>query len=196
MDSHCLILNKQLTTHTHPCIMPHHFRYGPGDSGTVTESTPIPDPSSSPRSERLAKAEQASLQKGGCALRLAGLYNLNRGAHNYWLTSATEVTGGPDGIINLLHYEDAAASCLAALRVGQSVCKGKIFLISDGHPVSRRQICEYAMKANIYKDSTMPPFAGGECFALGKVYDGSESNRLLKWSPQYASFDEFMTLQG
>lgn len=170
--------------------------YGPGDSGTVTESTPIPVPYGSPRTERLAKAEDACLQKSGCAVRLAGLYNLNRGAHNYWLTSGKEVTGAPDGIINLLHYEDAAASCLAAIRAGPSVCSGKIFLMSDGHPISRRGICESGLKAKLYKDCTMPTFAGGDCFALGKIYDGRESNRLLQFTPKYSSFDEFMTAQS
>jgi len=167
--------------------------YGPGDSGTVTEATPIPDPSTSPRIERLARAEEACRKEGGCCLRLAGLYNLNRGAHNFWLTSGKEVTGAPDGIINLLHYEDAAASCLATIRAGPAVCQGKVFLMSDGHPVTRRQICEFGLKANIYKDCAMPSFAGGDCFALGKIYDGSVSNKLLQWTPKYASFDEFMT---
>jgi nucleoside-diphosphate-sugar epimerase len=104
------------------------------------------------------------------------------------------VTGAPDGIINLLHYEDAAASCLAAIRAGPSACLGKIFLMSDGHPISRRGICESALKAKMYKDYSMPIFAGGECLGttLGKIYDGSESNRLLKFSPKYSSFDEFM----
>jgi hypothetical protein len=172
------------------------YSYGAGDIGTVTESSPIPESDRSPRTERLAKAEDASLQKGGCCVRLAGLYNLNRGAHNYWLTSGNEVTGAPDGIINLLHYEDAAGSVLAAIRAGPSVCLGKIFLMSDGHPISRKEICESGLKAKCYKDYSMPIFAGGECFALGKIYDGSESNRLLQFSPKYSSFDEFMTLHS
>jgi nucleoside-diphosphate-sugar epimerase len=170
--------------------------YGAGDYGTVTESTPIPESNRSPRTERLASAEEKSLQKGGCCVRLAGLYNLNRGAHNYWLTSGNDVTGAPNGIINLLHYEDAAASCLAAFRAGPSVCSGKIFLMSDGHPISRKGICESALKSKSYKDYSMPTFVGGECVALGKIYDGSESNRLLKFSPKYSSFDEFMISQS
>jgi hypothetical protein len=174
------------------------YSYGAGDLGTVTESTPLPVEGRTSRTERLAKAEDAVLQKGGCCVRLAGLYNLNRGAHNYWLTSGNEVAGAPDGIINLLHYEDAAASCLAAFRAGPSVCSGKIFLMSDGHPISRKGICESGLKAKLYKDYSMPVFAGGECtaLALGKIYDGSESNRLLKFSPKYSSFDEFMISQS
>jgi nucleoside-diphosphate-sugar epimerase len=109
------------------------------------------------------------------------------------MTSGKEATGPPDGIINLLHYDDAAASCLAAIRAGSSVCSGKIFLISDGHPISRKGICESALKAKAFKDSSMPIFGGGECYALGQIYDGSESNRQLQFSPKYSSFDEFMT---
>jgi hypothetical protein len=29
--------------------------------------------------------------------------------------------------------------------------------------------------------------------ARGKVYDGRWSNQALRWTPTYASFDEFMT---
>jgi hypothetical protein len=70
--------------------------------------------------------------------------------------------------------------------------------MSDGHPISRKGICESGLKAKSYKDYSMPVFAGGECVALGlgKIYDGSESNRLLKFSPKYSSFDEFMISQS
>jgi nucleoside-diphosphate-sugar epimerase len=175
------------------CCLRYSYSDGAEDLDTVTESTPTaPLSSRSPRTKQIIKAEDACLQKGGCCVRLAGLYHLNRGPHNYWMTSGNEVTGAPDSIINLLHYDDAAASCLAAIRAGPSVCSGKIFLMSDGHPISRKGICESALKSKAFKDSSMPIFAGGECFALGHIYDGSESKRLLQYSPKYSSFDEFM----
>ena len=61
--------------------------YGGGNdvdvSPIVTESSPLPsDPT--PRVERLIKAENEVLkQEGGSVMRLAGLYLLSRGAHNY-----------------------------------------------------------------------------------------------------------------
>lgn len=150
------------------------------------------DSSDSPRITRLVNAELACLTAGGCCLRLAGLYDLQRGAHNFWLTKQL-VQSSPDGIINLLHYEDAAAACLAALRAGSSVCRNQAFLISDGHPMSRYAICQSALKAKVYRDYEIPTFDGSDQpWALGKIYDGMESNRQLNWKPMYESFDAFM----
>lgn len=168
-------------------------RYGPGDSGVVNEASALADTESSPRVARLVNAERAVLSAGGCCLRLAGLYNLQRGPHNFWLTKEA-VESSPDGIINLLHYDDAASACLAVLQAGPTVCRGKAFLISDGHPISRYNICASALKATAYKEYPMPQFTGGEDqpWALGKVYDGSQSNFALAWTPKYKSFDAFM----
>jgi nucleoside-diphosphate-sugar epimerase len=165
-------------------------RYAQENGETVTEDSPTGD---SPRMIRLLDAERAALAAGGCVLRLAGLYNLERGAHNYWL-SASEIVGGPDGIINLLHYEDAASACMAALLAGPQQ-QQRLFLISDGNPMTRRQICEYALSAAVYKEKSMPMFAPaqeGKLFTIGKVYDGSKSNQLLNWKPVYPSFAAFM----
>lgn len=170
--------------------------YGSGNGETVNESSPTADPSANPRIARLVNAERVCTDNGGCSLRLAGLYNINRGAHNYWLLSGKDVQGREDGIVNLLHYDDAASACLAALKAGPSVVSGKTFLISDGHPTTRKGICQGARKARVYADKPMPNFVGGEGDPLGKVYDGSYSNEALKWKPKYASFDEFMASQA
>ena len=45
----------------------------------------------------------------------AGLYNSLRGPHTYWLKNGT-VDGNADGIVNMLHYEDAATAVIAALQ--------------------------------------------------------------------------------
>lgn len=171
-------------------------RYGPGgDKNTVTETSPLADPNDSPRIARAIQAEQNVRNAGGCCVRLAGLYNLQRGPHNFWLTSGKGVSGGPNGLINMLHYDDAAGACLAALKAGPEVVSGKDFLISDGNPISRRGICESALKNKIYDAYAMPEFKGSDdpLLALGKVYDGSVSNRMLNWKPKYESFDAFMS---
>lgn len=125
---------------------------------------------------------------------MAGLYDLQRGPHNYWITSEKGIPSSPDGIINMLHYDDAASACLAALKAGPTVCKGKCFLISDGHPSTRNEICQSALKASAYKGYGMPKFTGGDDqpVDLGKVYNGSASNAALKWSPKNKSFEQFM----
>ena len=173
-------------------------RYGPGTTNTVTESSPLADLNDSPRIGRLVHAEKACLDAGGCCLRLAGLYSLERGPHNFWLTSGKSVSGSPNGIVNLLHYDDAASACLAALQAGPAVCHGKAFLISDGHPMTRMQICKSALKAKVYENYQMPDFLASEdaLLALGKIYDGTASNQALNWKPKYESFDAFMSSQS
>jgi len=172
-------------------------RYGPGEDGsTVDEQTPLADPESNPRAARLVNAEAAVLANGGCTLRLAGLYNLDRGAHNFWLSSGKPVGGRSDGIVNQLHYDDAAGSVLAALRAGPAVVSGKPFLISDGNPMSRREICVSALKAEKYQGMSLPDFLGTDSDPKGKTYDGSVSNKALNWSAQYESFDAFMMSQS
>lgn len=168
--------------------------YGPGDGEVVSESSPLPDSSlASARSMRLVKAEENVLSRKGGVLRLAGLYTLERGAHNYWLEKGDgTVKGSSDGIINLLHYDDAAGACLSALRAGPSIVGGKVFLISDGHPTTREGICASALKSKKYKESKMPSFGKSDDAGKGKIYDGSRSNLALQWEPVHESFDKFM----
>ena len=73
------------------------------DGEIVNESSATLDPETNPRSGRMIYAEQETIALGGCALRLAGLYTLERGAHSYWLKKCQEsgVQGRPDGIVNL-----------------------------------------------------------------------------------------------
>ena len=176
-----------------------------------------------PRALRMLHAENAVLSMGGCALRLAGLYSLDRGAHNYWLekfggssssSSSTNnddnnnyeipgtVPSRGDGIINLLHYEDAASAVISALMVGPNVNSRRVFLISDGHPLTRKQICTNARQHVRYDGFGMPLFIDDDDVVVkttdggvgkGKVYDGRKSNDALQWKPKYPSFDEFMT---
>jgi hypothetical protein len=178
-------------------------------SPIVTESSPLPT-SITPRIEKLVKAENEVLkQKGGSVLRLAGLYLLDRGAHNYWLgdtaeLAKTEIAGRGEGVINLLHYDDAAGSAVAALKrtiqsgdgdTQDASQGGKIFLVSDGHPLTRQQICESSLKNKRYADRTIPKFLGSKENGdpIGKVYDGSYTNDFLNWKPKYESFDKFMS---
>ncbi|KAL7552933.1 hypothetical protein ACHAWF_016187 [Thalassiosira exigua] len=169
--------------------------YEGADGETVDETHPTLDPEANPRQGRMVYAEREAVGAGGCALRLAGLYTLERGAHNYWLERCQEsgVQGREDGIVNLLHYDDAASACLAALAAGPAVTSGKTFLISEGNPTTRKGICESALKHDRYAGYAMPKFNGGPGDPRGKIYDGTKTNEALKWKPVYNSFDEFMT---
>jgi nucleoside-diphosphate-sugar epimerase len=173
------------------------YSYAGADGEIVTEMSPTDDPESSPRVAKLVHAEAVCLKSGGCCLRLAGLYTLERGAHSYWLKSGKEIQGRKDGIINLLHYDDAAGACLAALKVGATVTASRVFLVSDGNPTTRRGIVDSALKSKLFSGMADPGFLGtkGEGDAMGKIYDGSFTNQALKWKPRYPSFDHFMSTQ-
>jgi len=165
--------------------------YGPGENNVVTETSPTADPESSPRIARAVEAEQVVRNAGGCCLRLAGLYTLDRGPHSFWLAKG-EVGSGPNGLINMLHYDDAAGACVAALLAGSSVCAGQTFLVSDGNPLTRQEICESARKHPKYNAMAMPTFDESDT-TRGKIYDGSVTNKALNWQPKNESFDSFFS---
>lgn len=75
---------------------------------------------------RLHAAEEAVLSKGGNVIRLAGLYTISRGPHEYWLRRVARgggvIQGSGDSMINLLHYEDAASAVISLMhRPGDDV---------------------------------------------------------------------------
>ncbi len=84
------------------------------------------------------------LESGGTVLRLGGLYHLRRGAHNYWVCSGkSPFASSPDGLINLIHYDDAADAVLCALKEkpgGEEGRKRQLYLVTDGVPISRKEI--------------------------------------------------------
>lgn len=107
------------------------------------------------------------LTRGGAAVRLAGLYLAKRGPHSYWMTLKT-IDSPADGLINMVHYEDAAkAVVLAALYNAGKVSSAldainpdktfqPIFLVSDDKPLTRKEICEATLQSGLYPDASMP----------------------------------------
>ena len=63
-------------------------------------------------------AENAALAAGGTVLRLAGLYTLRRGAHIFYLKANTDIKTRADGLVNQIHYSDAATLAVSALLRG------------------------------------------------------------------------------
>lgn len=154
--------------------------YAESEGGVVREDSAT---EGSARSARLLDAERIVLARGGTVLRLAGLYTPERGAHNYWL-SQEKIDQWGGGLINLLHYEDAASGAVAAIRAKLGA---KILLLSDEEPLSRSQIVEAALKSSLYAGKRPPTFtqpAGPK----GKVYDVRLTRSLIEWTPKYPSF--------
>ena len=69
-----------------------------------------------------------------------------QGAHNYW-KSGTEFPSRPHGLINLIHYNDAADLLVACLCTGgRAAVAGQVLLASDGEPVTRQEIADTATR--------------------------------------------------
>ena len=64
----------------------------------------------------------------------------DRGAHNFWLTKVRESASAPNGLINLLHYDDAASAVVAAFEAAEDL-RQEVFLVSDGAPLRLKELC-------------------------------------------------------
>ena len=162
------------------------------DAAVTTEETPTIPLGSSPRSDVLLRAEAAVLAAGGCVLRLAGLYTLTRGAHTYWLAQQS-VPSRPDGVLNLLHYDDAATAALAALAARQ---RGRVFLACDGAPITRAQLMASVLASGLFPPGSRAPEFAATTGPLGKRLNCDASRRDLGWEPQFPSFTTFLSAQA
>ena len=97
-----------------------------------------------------AERRKVVLDAGGVVCRLAGLYHSQRGAHKYFIKTP-RLDSRADALVNLIHYEDAAELCIAAL---MSHTKSTVFLGTDGVPVTREAIARLAVNSGA---TTTPP---------------------------------------
>jgi len=157
--------------------------FAPRQAGTTT--TP-------PRSRRRCACGAAVTAAGGAVVRLAGLYLLERGAHNAYLGMET-VKGRADGLINQVHYADAASAVVAALQRAQA---GDTLVAADDAPLTREQICTVARLVSPFDARPMPAFEGGEAArggaGTGKVIDCSYTREAVGWAPRYRTFADFI----
>lgn len=165
---------------------------------------------------RLIAAEEAVLSREGIAVRLAGLYNDNRGPHTYWIKLAKEgkvIESNADGFVNMIHYDDAASIVITAVESGKTydfkylmICtqfkinikltiiiglRSKILIGVDEEPITRQEICASALASKLFPDAPMPQFTSPTGL-VGKRCDGSYTKTLLNWSPKYQSFRKYM----
>jgi len=149
------------------------------------------------RGGAILAAEEAVLSSGGVAIRMAGLYTRNHGPHNFWLKGGkSEYPSAPNGLINLIHYDDAARIVVAALTRGANASSkegGKLYIASDGVPISRRDICQASIQCPDYKECAMPTFTGDETLVDGKKYDTTKAKTELEWGPKFTPFAKFMS---
>lgn len=155
------------------------------------EDSPVYEIGTNPRVDRLLKAEKVVLDAGGSVCRLAGLYHSERGAHKYFLKTP-KLDSRADALVNLIHYEDAASLCVAALA---SKSKSSVFLGTDGVPVTRGDIAKLSIESGAYKDAVSPEFTAVDG-PMGRSMTNPRTRSSLGWSPKYESFQAFMTSHG
>ena len=64
-----------------------------------------------------------------------------RRAHGFLKTPT--IKSSPDGIVNLVHYEDAAAAVVDSRRAADGTSEGgEVFLATDGAPITRKDMVE------------------------------------------------------
>lgn len=119
--------------------------WGRLDGLAVDESTP-PHPD---REAGRVLLEAEALLRGhrlgpGTALRLAGIYGPGRLPRVDDLRSGAALAADPDSWLNLIHVDDAAAVVMA---VADHAGPGPLYVVSDGHPVRRREF--YARLASL-----------------------------------------------
>lgn len=167
----------------------------------------------SDKSTKLISAEEAVLRRGGSVMRLSGLYTESRGPHTFWLRKGAAgevVAGAADGLINMLHYEDAAHAVVCAAltspkqkkttrfdmnNVEQLDGDGEVYIAVDDEPVSREEICRSALASGLFPSAAMPQFASA-VGPEGKIVDSSITRGLIGWQPAKPSFRVFMRRLG
>ncbi|KAL8515546.1 hypothetical protein ACS0TY_014290 [Phlomoides rotata] len=160
--------------------------YDCSDNGFCDEDTPDVPIGRSARTDKLLESEKVVMEAGGCVVRLAGLYKVDRGAHSYWLEKGTSDIR-PDHILNLIHYEDAASLSIAILK---KKLHGRIFLGCDNHPLSRQEVMDLVNRSGKY-GKKFEAFTGTSD-PLGKKLNNSKTRAEVGWEPKYPSFAQFL----
>ena len=115
--------------------------YGGDDGGWVDEESPVDPPTESGAACRDAEqllADHATRRGGAIVLRYAGLYGPGRIMRQESLRRGDPVVGAAGKYLNFVQIDDAAAVAVRAL---DGVTPGglDLFLVSDGHPVTRAE---------------------------------------------------------
>jgi nucleoside-diphosphate-sugar epimerase len=134
--------------------------YAEQEGGWVDESSPASPVRESGRALAAAEAALAAHCLGGLGiiLRLAGIYGPGRLPRRAELASGGPLLIATGQQVNLIHVDDAAAAVLAAEAHAQPP---RTYLVSDGHPVDRRDyIAELARQLGLPPPAFRDPLPG------------------------------------
>jgi len=122
----------------------------------------------------------------------------------YWLSAAARLMNGVqqsqkysslnlqgEGLINLIHYKDAADVALKVLTRG---LMGDVYLGCDDHPISRREIINSAVRAGVMPELDFQQvadkiFQSPHQDLFSKVCNANLTKRVLDWSPRHPRLD-------
>ena len=119
--------------------------YGPAGGNWVDETTEPAPQRAGGQASLAAERELGSqpVQAGSVVLRLAGIYGPQRVPHLARIQQGEPLPVPPESHLNLIHVDDAAAATVAASRLplhhGEDQESSRIYCVSDGHPVMRRE---------------------------------------------------------
>jgi nucleoside-diphosphate-sugar epimerase len=111
--------------------------YGQDDGSWVDESSPTEPTTDGGRICLAAEQRLRERVEHATILRLSGLYGPGRLLTRVEQLRAGEPIGGnPEAWLNLIHGDDAARACVAALTAPDP---GSLYLVSDDRPITRRE---------------------------------------------------------
>lgn len=110
--------------------------YGQLEGEVVDENSPCQPTREGGRACLAAEQmlRESAIGKRAIILRLAGIYGPGRIPRVEDIRAGKPIAAPPDGVVNLIHVDDAARIVLAV----EALSPPRIYVVSDGHPVARR----------------------------------------------------------
>ena len=131
---------------------------------------------------RVQSEEFLRTKHGALILRLSGLYGPGRNVLNWMRNGKVKHT---ERWVNLIHIEDVAAICLAALEKGK---EGAIYLVSDGTPRRWSEVFAYAAERwRLPTPPLSPPKDSGKRLSIQKLQ--SELHYTFRHPDLYRALD-------
>lgn len=168
--------------------------YGQDDGSWVDEESPTEPTSEGGQICLNAERRLRDHWPTATILRMSGLYGPERSlVRADQLRQGHPIAGNPDAWLNLIHGDDAAAACVAALTAPST---GPLYMVSDDRPIFRREYYELLAR-NL---GAPPPRFSGEstarhaCTGLNKRCRGTRIQRELNWELKFKTIEEGLAL--
>lgn len=152
--------------------------YAENDGGLVVENSAILE------NHFLYSFEEKILNEKGMVLRLAGLYDENRGPHIY-LQNKLSFNSSENSLINLIHTDDAASLAVCALLKGENKA---VYLGCDGNSMTKGEFSQIVLGHRASEVQYLESEEKSRNGRSGKVCSGEWSQKVLCWKPYWSDF--------